>query len=85
MKINRTTFENLLGFVEQFPHYFVGSNADLPIVGGSILSHDHYQGGRYTFAMENALLEKSYIIPGYEKVTVGRLKWPMCWWPGYLR
>ena len=77
MKINRTTFENLLGFVEQFPHYFVGSNADLPIVGGSILSHDHYQGGRYTFAMENALLEKSYIIPGYEKVTVGRLKWPM--------
>ena len=77
MKINRTTFENLLGFVEQFPHYFVGSNADLPIVGGSILSHDHYQGGRYTFAMENALLEKSYVIPGYEKVTVGRLKWPM--------
>ena len=77
MKINRTTFENLLGFVEQFPHYFIGSNADLPIVGGSILSHDHYQGGRYTFAMENALLEKSYVIPGYEKVTVGRLKWPM--------
>ena len=77
MKINRTTFENLLGFVEQFPHYFVGSNADLPIVGGSILSHDHYQGGRHTFAMETAPLEKTYKISGYENVTVGRVKWPM--------
>lgn len=77
MSISKTTFENLLGFIEILPHYFVGSNADLPIVGGSILSHDHYQGGRYTFAMEKAPIEKLYEIKGYENITVGRVKWPM--------
>lgn len=77
MKISRTTFENLIGFIDKFPHYFAGSNADLPIVGGSILSHDHYQGGCYTFAMEKAAIEKYYSIKNYEKVTVGRVKWPM--------
>lgn len=77
MKISRKTFENLLAFIDILPHYFAGSNADLPIVGGSILSHDHYQGGRYTFAMEKAPVEKSYSIKGYEDVNVGRVKWPM--------
>lgn len=77
MKINRKTFENLLSFLDVLPHYFAGSNADLPIVGGSILSHDHYQGGRYNFAMENAPLEKTYSIAGYDDITVGRIKWPM--------
>ena len=77
MSISKTTFENLLGFIETLPHYFVGSNADLPIVGGSILSHDHYQGGHYTFAMEKAPIEKLYEIKGYENITVGRVKWPM--------
>lgn len=77
MKINRKTFENLLNFVNVLPHYFAGSNADLPIVGGSILSHDHYQGGRYTFAMEKAPIEKTYSVPGYEDISVGRVKWPM--------
>ncbi|MCR3758293.1 UDP-glucose--hexose-1-phosphate uridylyltransferase [Clostridium felsineum] len=77
MKINRTTFGNLLAFIDILPHYFAGSNADLPIVGGSILSHDHYQGGRYTFAMEKAPIEKAYSIKGYEDVKIGRVKWPM--------
>ena len=77
MKIDRNTFTNLLNFIDILPHYFAGSNADLPIVGGSILSHDHYQGGIYTFAMELAPIEKEYKIPGYEDVTVGRVKWPM--------
>lgn len=77
MKISRTTFENLIGFIDKLPHYFAGSNADLPIVGGSILSHDHYQGGRYTFAMEKAAIEKYYSVKNYEEVTVGRVKWPM--------
>ncbi|PJI09054.1 MULTISPECIES: UDP-glucose--hexose-1-phosphate uridylyltransferase [Clostridium] len=77
MKISRKTFENLLAFTDILPHYFAGSNADLPIVGGSILSHDHYQGGRYTFAMEKAPVEKNYSIKGYEDVNVGRVKWPM--------
>lgn len=77
MKISRSTFENLLEFVEKFPHYFLGSNADLPIVGGSILSHDHYQGGCYTFPMEKAIIEKNYYIKGYENVTVGRVNWPI--------
>ncbi|HCW54080.1 MAG TPA: UDP-glucose--hexose-1-phosphate uridylyltransferase [Clostridium sp.] len=77
MKINKDTFANLLNFVEILPHYFAGSNADLPIVGGSILSHDHYQGGHYTFAMETAPIEKFYEIAGYEDITVGRVKWPM--------
>lgn len=77
MKIDRKAFANLLNFVDVLPHYFAGSNADLPIVGGSILSHDHYQGGRYTFAMEKAPVEKTYSVPGYEDITVGRVKWPM--------
>ena len=77
MKISRTTFVNLVDFLDLFPHYFAGSNADLPIVGGSILSHDHYQGGRYTFAMDKAIVEQEYKIPGFEKVSVGRVKWPM--------
>ncbi|WP_019553757.1 UDP-glucose--hexose-1-phosphate uridylyltransferase [Propionispira raffinosivorans] len=77
MKISRITFANLVDFLDLFPHYFAGSNADLPIVGGSILSHDHYQGGRYTFAMDKALVEQEYKIPGFEKVSVGRVKWPM--------
>ena len=77
MKINRQTFEKLHSFVVQFPHYFVGSNADLPIVGGSILSHDHFQGGRYDFAMAKAPVEKVFKIEGYEEVSVGIVKWPM--------
>ena len=77
MKIHRKTFENLLGFIEILPHYFIGSNADLPIVGGSILSHDHYQGGHYTFPMEKAPIEESFKINGYENINVGRIKWPM--------
>ena len=64
MKIDKATFRKLLDFVKQFPHYFVGSNADLPIVGGSILSHDHFQGGRYTFAMEKAPVETAHRLPG---------------------
>ena len=63
MKIDRATFRKLLDFVGQFPHYFVGSNADLPIVGGSILSHDHFQGGHYTFAMERAPVEEPVTLP----------------------
>ena len=77
MKIDRACFGKLLDFVRQFPHYFVGSNADLPIVGGSILAHDHFQGGRYTFAMEKAPVETSFTFPGYEDVEAGIVKWPM--------
>ncbi len=77
MKIERATFKKLLDFVTIFPHYFIGSNADLPIVGGSILSHDHYQGGCYTFAMETSPIEKDITIPGFEDVTAGIVKWPM--------
>ncbi len=77
MKIDRKAFTNLLTFVDILPHYFAGSNADLPIVGGSILSHDHYQGGRYTFAMEEAPVEKTYTVKDYEDIKVGRVKWPM--------
>ena len=77
MKIEKATFGKLLDFVAQFPHYFVGSNADLPIVGGSILSHDHFQGGNYTFAMAKAPIEKSVSIPGYEDVEAGIVKWPL--------
>lgn len=77
MKIARQTFERLTTIVEVLPHYFVGSNADLPIVGGSILSHDHYQAGRYEFAMERAPIEKIFAIPGFDKVTAGIVKWPM--------
>ncbi len=77
MKIDRSAFRKLLDFVGQFPHYFVGSNADLPIVGGSILSHDHFQGGRYTFAMEKAPVEREVSFPGFEDVAAGIVKWPM--------
>jgi len=77
MVIDKKAFEKLFDFVSQFPHYFIGSNADLPIVGGSILSHEHFQGGNYTFAMAKAKIEKEYKIKGFEDVTVGRVKWPM--------
>ena len=77
MKIERATFRKLLDFVALFPHYFVGSNADLPIVGGSILSHDHFQGGHYEFAMAKAPIEKSWTFPGYEDVEAGIVHWPM--------
>ena len=77
MKIDRACFGKLLDFVGQFPHYFVGSNADLPIVGGSILAHDHFQGGRYTFAMAKAPVEIPFTFPGYEDVKSGIVKWPM--------
>ena len=77
MKIERATFAKLLDFVRQFPHYFVGSNADLPIVGGSILSHDHFQGGCYEFAMAKAPIEREVSFAGYEDVEAGIVKWPM--------
>lgn len=77
MKIEKATFGKLLDFVEQFPHYFVGSNADLPIVGGSILSHDHFQGGHYEFAMAKAPVEKELTFKGFEDVKAGIVKWPM--------
>ncbi len=77
MKIERATFRKLLDFVAQFPHYFVGSNADLPIVGGSILSHDHFQGGRYEFAMAKAPVERGWVFPGFEDVQAGIVHWPM--------
>ena len=77
MKIDRSAFRKLLDFVKRFPHYFVGSNADLPIVGGSILSHDHFQGGRYTFAMEKAPVERAVSFPGYADVEAGIVKWRM--------
>ena len=77
MKIDRACFGKLLDFVRQFPHYFVGSNADLPIVGGSILAHDHFQGGRYTFAMEKAPVETTFTFAGFEDVQAGIVKWPM--------
>ena len=77
MVIDKKAFEKLFDFVSKFPHYFIGSNADLPIVGGSILSHEHFQGGNYTFAMAKANIEKKYKIKGFEDVTVGRVKWPM--------
>ena len=77
MKIDRSAFGKLLDFVTAFPHYFVGSNADLPIVGGSILSHEHFQGGRYQFAMETAPVKKPVTFRGFEDVTAGIVKWPM--------
>ena len=77
MKIERATFGKLFDFVKQFPHYFVGSNADLPIVGGSILSHDHFQGGHYEFAMAKAPVETKLQFPGFEDVQAGIVKWPM--------
>ena len=77
MKIEKATFVKLFDFVKLFPHYFLGSNADLPIVGGSILSHDHFQGGHYTFAMAKAEIEGHVEVKGYEDVEVGIVKWPM--------
>lgn len=77
MKITRKTFDRLLQIIEVLPHYFVGSNADLPIVGGSILSHDHYQGGRHTFAMAKAPIEKTFKLNGFDELTVGIVKWPL--------
>ena len=77
MKIDKNTFRKLLDFVRQFPHYLMGSNADLPIVGGSILSHDHFQGGHYDFPMAEAPIETPFIIPGYEDVEAGIVRWPL--------
>ena len=77
MKIEHATFCKLFDFVKQFPHYFVGSNADLPIVGGSILSHDHFQGGHYEFAMAKALIDRSFQVAGFEDVEAGIVNWPM--------
>ncbi len=77
MKIEHDTFCKLFDFVKQFPHYFVGSNADLPIVGGSILSHDHFQGGCYEFAMAKAPVERSFTVKGFEDVEAGIVNWPM--------
>ncbi len=77
MKIDRLSFEKILSFIELFPHYFIGSNADLPIVGGSILSHDHMQGGRYEFAMAKAPIEIPLLFDGFEDVSAGIVKWPM--------
>ena len=77
MKIEKNTYVKLFDFVKLFPHYFLGSNADLPIVGGSILSHDHYQGGNYTFAMAKAPIEERFEIKGYEDVEVGIVNWPL--------
>ena len=77
MKIDKSAFQKLLDFVRVFPHYFVGSNADLPIVGGSILSHEHFQGGHYRFAMETAQVEKELTFRGFEDVDAGIVKWPM--------
>ena len=77
MAINKETFVKLFDFVKLFPHYFVGSNADLPIVGGSILSHDHFQGGHYTFAMAKAKIIKDIQFEGFEDIKAGIVKWPM--------
>lgn len=77
MVINRSAFDKLLSFVQLFPHYFVGSNADLPIVGGSILTHEHFQGGHYEFAMAKAEVEAPFTFDGYEDITAGIVKWPM--------
>lgn len=77
MKINRESFAKILGFVATFPHYFIGSNAGLPIVGGSILAHDHMQGGRYTFAMERAPVYKKIAFSGFDDIEAGLVKWPM--------
>ena len=77
MKISKDGFERILEFVDKFPHYFIGSNADLPIVGGSILSHDHFQGGHYEFAMAKAPIENNFKIAGFEEIEAGIVKWPM--------
>ncbi|SCJ61635.1 galactose-1-phosphate uridylyltransferase [uncultured Clostridium sp.] len=77
MKLGRDALERLVEFTDKFPHYFIGSNADLPIVGGSILTHDHYQGGRHVFPMEKAKIEKSYESNKFKNVEIGTVKWPM--------
>ena len=77
MKIDKAVFKKILEFVKLFPHYTAGSNADLPIVGGSILSHDHFQGGGYVFAMAKAPYDRMFTLPGYEELNVGIVKWPM--------
>ena len=77
MQISRGTFEQLFDFVDQFPHYFLGSNADLPIVGGSILTHDHFQGGRYSFALERAPQDAAFTVAGWEDVDCAVVRWPM--------
>ena len=77
MTINREVFEKLFDFIRQFPHYVIATNADLPIVGGSILSHEHFQGGNYSFAMSRAVIEKEIVFKGFEDVEAGILKWPM--------
>lgn len=77
MKIDKVTFAKLFDFINLFPHYFIGSNADLPIVGGSILTHDHFQGGNYTFAMAKAPVEQNFTVKGYEDVESGIVKWPL--------
>ena len=77
MKIDESAFRKLLDFIKQFPHYFIGSNADLPIVGGSILAHEHFQGGHYEFAMERAGIRKEITIPGFEQIQAGIVNWPM--------
>lgn len=77
MKVDRATFVKLFDFIKLFPHYFIGSNADLPIVGGSILSHDHFQGGNYEFAMAKAPVEREFTVKGYEDVKAGIVKWPL--------
>lgn len=77
MKVEKTTFKKLFDFIKLFPHYFIGSNADLPIVGGSILSHDHFQGGNYEFAMAKAPMEQYYQIKGFEDIEVGIVRWPL--------
>lgn len=77
MKIDESAFRKLLDFIRQFPHYFIGSNADLPIVGGSILAHEHFQGGHYEFAMERAGIKKEITIPGFEQIEAGIVNWPM--------
>lgn len=77
MKIDASAFRKLLDFIRQFPHYFVGSNADLPIVGGSILSHEHFQGGHYEFAMERAAVKQKITIRGFEEIEAGIVHWPM--------
>ena len=77
MKIDRSAFNKLLDFITLFPHYFIGSNADLPIVGGAILTHEHFQGGRYTFAMAKAPVEERFTVPGFESVDCGIVRWPM--------
>ena len=77
MVINDSTFRKLFDFISQFPHYIIGSNADLPIVGGSILTHEHFQGGRYSFALNRAEVERKFIVNGFDDVECGIVKWPM--------